>query len=118
MFYRVWDRFSPKVLFVVLLVTAIFGISAIHQIATDAKSHSTKTIKYVLYPASSKFIPDELRKDTLEFAPPHCYRVLHGEWTDDALILYTEYNCKKDPQKLTFCRIGEDGDDIIKVNEH
>ena len=103
---------------VALIAIVAFVFSYSNRATLALHTQSKHQIAYTLYPASSAFLPDELKRDTLEFLAPRCVRVVRGEWTVDALVLYTEYDCAREPQKLTFCRITDTGEDIIKVSEH
>ena len=52
--------------------------------------HHNQLVHFTVYPASS--LPEGLRSPLLHFAPPKCMRVKSAHWTEDALILDSEYN--------------------------
>lgn len=77
--------------------------------------HHNQLVHFTVYPASS--LPEGLRSPLLHFAPPKCMRVKSAHWTEDALILDSEYNCSLEPIEKTYKRQTPEGEDTIIVLE-
>ena len=97
------------------LVGAIILFAFIAMTRFPSDHHHNQLIHFTVYPASS--LPEGLRSSLLHFAPPKCMRVKSAHWSEDALILDSEFNCSIEPTEKTYKRQTAEGDDIIIVIE-